>query len=76
MEFKREDRYLILKRSDIALALDEQDMQYLEYIANRIAVYREMAGKDTLECVVVESDWPEYEHVWSMIQERCSHGQD
>ncbi|URC22311.1 hypothetical protein CHUUTOTORO_02260 [Serratia phage vB_SmaM-ChuuTotoro] len=27
-------------------------------------------GKTPLEAVVVESDWPEYDKVWKMIEER------
>lgn len=24
-----------------------------------------------MECVVIESDWPEYEPVWSMLEKRA-----
>jgi len=63
-EFKREDRYVILKRRDV----------------NRLPHWQKEALREILteienimpprEYVVVESDWPEYEAVWEMIQAR------
>lgn len=63
-EFKREDRYVVLKRKDV----------------NRLPHWQKEALREILteienmmpprEYVVVESDWPEYETVWDMIQAR------
>ncbi len=36
----------------------------------RYQVIKLKTGKP-VECVVVESDWPEYEIVWKMIKDRC-----
>lgn len=71
----RQNRYTVLKNSDIQGALwhgniTDYDFQQLMHILDRVSRYRESRGKDDIECVVVEHDWPEYEPVWNMIQER------
>lgn len=67
--FEREDRYLVIKRSDLEkLCID--DIEAVYEAAEIIAQDRARQGKLPLQCVVVESDWPEYEKVWAMIQER------
>lgn len=67
-DFKREDRYFVFKRSDVpphAIAM----LESLREIADKL---RETKGKGPLECVVIESDWPEYEQVWEMIEDRMT----
>jgi hypothetical protein len=59
-DFKREERYTVIKHNQ----LTEAQMRYL-----KDCIYGE--GIPTVECVVIESDWPEYEPVWKMIEERC-----
>jgi hypothetical protein len=66
MSFGRENRYFVFKRSDHT----PEAIATLEYLAKTRDHIREMMGKQPLECVVVESDWPEYETVWDMIQGR------
>lgn len=56
--FEREERYMVVKLSKISD--DDADAIY------RYANY----GKALVGCVVVEEDWPEYEVVWKMIQDR------
>jgi hypothetical protein len=57
MNFKREERYIVLKLSD----LSDDEYDYIDsYIESRSIEQR--------ECVVVESDWPIYEKVWNMIE--------
>lgn len=68
-EFKREDRYLVIKRSD-TLHLSKNDQQRLSQIALRVDGARAAAGKRKLNCVVVESDWPEFEPVWKLLEAR------
>jgi hypothetical protein len=70
MSFKRENRYLVIKRSDIHRYLSRDDEEQLELIACGIEAEREMEGRQPLECVVVESDWAEYEPTWAAIQAR------
>ncbi len=60
-EFKREERFIVVKRKHLK-AGDEDALRKLLEVRN-IA---------TVECVVVESDWPEYETVWAMIEARCT----
>jgi hypothetical protein len=69
--FKREQRYLILKISDLDKYLRPQQCELLNQIAETINVGRLLEHKPTLNAVVVEDDWPEYEIVWSMLEERC-----
>lgn len=59
--FEREDRYIVIKRKNLA-ALDE------------CVIYDtlEKLGVHEIKCVVVEADWPEYETVWQMIEARCT----
>ena len=72
-KFKREDRYLVIKRSDIP-HLSKNDQQHLDQIADRLRTIRYGNGKPDLKCVVVESDWPEYETVFKMIEARVTGG--
>lgn len=59
--FQREERYIVIKRKGLE-AYKEEDIR--ELLADHLV--------DTVECVVVESDWPEYEVVWGMIETRCT----
>jgi len=67
---KRENRYLVLKRSDIARYLGFSDQAMLLSLAESIADFRTGEGRIDLECVVVEADWPEYEPTWAAIEAR------
>lgn len=58
-EFKREERYAVIKYNQ----LTEAQIGFL-----KDCIYGE--GIPTVECVVVESDWPEYNTVWKMIENR------
>jgi hypothetical protein len=70
MSFKREDRYTVLKNSDIAEALDNAEKALLIDIEKKVCAWRSAHNKRLLKCVVVESDWPEYQWVWKMIEVR------
>lgn len=59
-EFKREVRYTVIKHNQ----LTEAQMGFLKN-----CIHGE--GIPTVECVVVESDWPEYEPVWDMLKKRA-----
>ncbi len=67
---KREDRYIVLKLTDVTECLSEAPMGMLSGICDLVAKHREAAGKRPLRTVVVESDWPEYEPVWGMLERR------
>ncbi len=65
-EFKKEDRYIVIKRKELAV-LDSHDQKQLNTILNKMADARAFKGKPPLECVVVESDWPIYDMVWDAV---------
>lgn len=69
----RENRYIVLKHSDIDRAqylIDEDDWHAFERVVMTVAAVRAAREKLPLEAVVVESDWPEYEEVWKMLEKR------
>jgi hypothetical protein len=56
-DFKREERYLVFKRKDLCHMSEKQLKEWMwEW------------DIETVDCVVVESDWPNYEHTWETIQ--------
>jgi hypothetical protein len=63
-EFKRENRYIVIKIRDLD-AYASHLKAALSKITNEIEI---LCGNR--EYVVVESDWPEYEIVWKMMQDR------
>jgi hypothetical protein len=66
-----ERRYVVLKAADLAaVGLTEAEMQHLEAVCAKVEQYRMNAGKPTLEAVVVEKDWPEYEPTRQAIEQR------
>jgi len=71
-EFKREHRYFVFKISDAehAPAMPEHVLDDLSDIGQAFDRGRAARNKLPLECVVVESDWPEYEIVWGMLEAR------
>lgn len=76
----RESRYLTLKVKDIEAAeadnwITPGEKGLLNHIAGKIAFYRYGNSKPELKCVVVESDWPEYEHVWELIRLRVENAE-
>lgn len=58
-DFQRENRYSVIKHSQ----LTETQIGFLKN-----CIHGE--GIPTVKAVVVESDWPEYELVWQMIEAR------
>jgi hypothetical protein len=61
----REDRYLVIKKSDLQ-TLENEGMS--SEIVND--VYYVLSCLPERHYVVVEHDWPEYETVWKMIEQR------
>lgn len=66
----REQRYVVMKFSDVKGALDTQELAQLNFLAQKVNEFRFKRGKGFLTSVVVESDWPEYEPTWNAITER------
>lgn len=73
--FKREFRYIVIKCSDLQAALPvisvEQLLVFRE-VCHIISKERASKGKEPLDCVVVEKDWPEYEPTWRAIESRMT----
>ena len=71
-QFKREQRYFVVKVKDAKEYLDAHQLEKLAEIADTISEGREKDGIPAVECVVVESDWPEYESTWRAIEARVT----
>lgn len=72
---EREERYVVIKLSDIEKALElghitQSNFTTLEHILSKLWYSRAQRGKEDLKTVVVEHDWPEYEKVWEMLENR------
>lgn len=70
--FVREPRYSVMKSKDMKNALSEKEIEQLNMLNRKVDEWRIQNGKASLKCVVVEEDWPEYEPVWKMIEDRTN----
>ena len=75
IEFKREERYLVFKLSDVEEHFTPDEKRHLERLVEVQRAGREEVCKSPLDCVVVESDWPEYEPTWKAIEARVTGAQ-
>lgn len=74
---EREERYVVIKLSDIEEGLklghiSPSTVTTLEHIVTTVWFSRAQRGKEDLKTVVVEHDWPEYEEVWKMLENRVA----
>jgi hypothetical protein len=70
-KFQREDRYIVIKRSD----LQQAEHHALSAFHGANHGLRESMSKNGVpdrQFVVIESDWPEYQLAWAMIKARVS----
>ena len=74
-EFTREARYAVLKSADVLQCLTVSELIELRRIQAKVGEHRAEIGAPPLECVVVESDWPEYEPTWKAIEARVTGAQ-
>ena len=70
--FTREARYMVLKSADAMKCLTVSELIELRRIQAKVEEHRAEIGKPPLDCVVVESDWPEYEPTWRAIEARVT----
>lgn len=70
-DFKREQRYIVIKVKDLK-HLNEGSIERLSAILLDIEAGRGAEGRPKLTTVVVEEDWPEYEAVWRSIESRST----
>lgn len=68
-KFERMPRYVVFKYSDMNY-LTQADQREVWRIGRELDKIRGLAGKQLLDCVVVESDWPEFEPTYKAIEER------
>lgn len=68
-EFKRENRYIVIKRSDLD-KLYKDPTKYATTFGHALALIAPHLPKR--QFLVIESDWPEYEPVWKMIEARMT----
>lgn len=65
----REDRYIVIKRSDLGRIPGKQRLEFSK--ASRLVHDRMFAaGAPGRQFLVIESDWPEYELAWASIEAR------
>jgi hypothetical protein len=64
--FQREDRYIVIKRND----LKKVPVAYRSHLVD--PMFSLLGHLPRRECVVVESDWPEYHLVWAMLEHRMA----
>jgi len=75
-KFERQLRYFVIKWSDLIDAgISDNELNTLHMIFEKVDNARLHRGKQPLECVVVESDWPEYEPTWQAIEARVTGNQ-
>jgi len=57
-DFKREERYLVIPIKHLSTS-------------HELSIRRELEEQKIklVECVVVEADWPNYEHTWNTIKQ-------
>lgn len=67
---KLENRYLVLKLSDIAKYISFNDRMTLASIAQSIEHHRHDEERPPLKCIVIESDWPEYKTTLCALGDR------
>ncbi|MDB1112941.1 hypothetical protein PL026_27965, partial [Pseudomonas extremaustralis] len=69
--FHREDRYNVIKYTDLE-RLPHAERRAVNGFLRRIHESVLKAGAPARQSVVIESDWPEYEPAWQMIERRMT----
>ncbi len=67
--FHREDRYNVIKYTDLE-RLPHAERRAVNGFLRRIHESVLKAGAPARQSVVIESDWPEYEPAWQMIERK------
>ena len=57
---KLENRYIILKRKDVEQHLNEDEKITFSALCETVDEGRRDCGKESVEGLVIESDWPEF----------------
>lgn len=75
MGFKREERYIVFKLSDVERYLTDKDRANIAMMKMEIDAGRDCANKPPFKGLIVEADWPEYEPTWRAIEARVTGAQ-
>ena len=67
---EREHRYYVAKIKDVEKYLSDEHQLQFDRLLTKIRIGRLNDGKADVQTVCVDSDWPEYETVWRMIEAR------
>lgn len=65
---ERENRYTVLKNKDLTV----EQLKILQHWQRGIDAKRLQNNRDPLRCMVIESDWSEYEPAWKAIESRVA----
>lgn len=65
-----ENRYIVLKRSDVEKYLNEDEKITLSALCETVDNGRRNNGKLSIDALVIESDWPEYGPALDALAER------
>ena len=78
-EFKKEDRYLVIKREELDHVLNNimpiESQSIFRCIVDVVEIYRASLGKKPLDCVIAKAGTPEYDEVWRAIEQRWKENQ-
>lgn len=73
MKDKRfQQRYIVLKLEDVKAFLSRDQRESLEEIQETIDSYRKAAGKEQLEGIFINREWPEYESAANELHKRIT----
>lgn len=67
-----EHRYMTLKLTDVKKYLTRDQQEQLEDLSNAIADGRKVEGKQQVEGIYIERDWPEYQSASAALYNRIS----
>uniref|UniRef100_A0AAU8EGK7 Terminase small subunit n=1 Tax=Klebsiella phage vB_Kpn2-P2 TaxID=3230849 RepID=A0AAU8EGK7_9VIRU len=67
-----EHRYTTLKLTDVKKYLTRDQQEQLEDLSNAIADGRKVDGKQQVEGIYIERDWPEYQSASAALYNRIS----
>jgi len=66
-----ENRYIVLKRTDVERYLNEDEKITLSTLCELVDDGRRDSGKNSIDTLVIESDWPEYGPALDALAERA-----
>jgi hypothetical protein len=69
-ELRREDRYIVIKRKDLDTVFRSDVREQFYTALHRLNCHDVLIPQRKF--LVIESDWPEYEIVWQMIEARMT----